>query len=202
MSDSYFSIEKRSEGLYRSKGSKFIAVATPVASEEEINEVLSGLRKEYYDARHHCYAWRLGKEGKHARANDDGEPSHSAGTPILNELRSRDLTFTLVTVIRYFGGTKLGVPGLIEAYRSATADALDNNLIQEVIVYRTLRIRFSYQQTSEVNRVLHKLDLKPAKTQFLEDCQFDLNIRESEFEEVASMFEKLSIFNEELVANN
>lgn len=202
MADSYYSIREKSEGLFKAKGSKFFAVAVPVQDEEEIQQVLEEQRKKYYDARHHCYAWRLGREGELTRANDDGEPSHSAGTPILNELRSRDITFALIVVVRYFGGTKLGIPGLIEAYRGAAADALDHNSRYEVVVYRKFRIRFPYEKTSEVNRALHKLDLKPSETEFLADCRFDFEVRESEFEEVQATFEKLSIFNEELVANN
>ncbi|MEZ5072610.1 MAG: YigZ family protein [Bacteroidales bacterium] len=119
MKDRYKTLELPSEGLYRAKGSKFIARAFPVADEEEIKTYLDDLRKEYHDARHHCYAWRLDPEGSLHRSNDDGEPSGSAGKPILGQLRSFDVTQALVVVIRYFGGTLLGVGGLIQAYKGS-----------------------------------------------------------------------------------
>jgi uncharacterized YigZ family protein len=116
---SYLTIASPSEGSYKEKGSRFLAFAYPVSSETEIREKLESLKAQYFDARHHCYAWMLGPEKKHFRANDDGEPNHSAGDPILGQLRAMKLTNVLIVVVRYFGGTKLGVGGLISAYRSA-----------------------------------------------------------------------------------
>ncbi|MEQ9007162.1 MAG: YigZ family protein, partial [Ekhidna sp.] len=116
----YHTIKEKSEGLYKEKGSKYLAFAYPVKSEVEIKEIQESLRKEYYDARHHCFAWVLGMDDQSYRANDDGEPAHSAGDPILGQIRSFELTNVLVVVIRYFGGTKLGVGGLINAYKTAT----------------------------------------------------------------------------------
>src|SRR5690606_7725476 len=124
MDDGYRTIAQPAEGLYKEKGSKFIALAYPVYTEEEIKDRLAELRKKYYDARHHCYAYMLGADKSRYRANDDGEPNHSAGDPILGQIRSADLSNVLVVVVRYFGGTKLGVSGLITAYKTATADAL------------------------------------------------------------------------------
>ena len=131
MQDSFLTIGQPAEGLYKEKGSKFIGLAFPVKTEDEVKERLEETRKTYYDARHHCYAYILGHEGTQFRANDDGEPNHSAGDPILGQIRSKELTNTLVIVVRYFGGTKLGVSGLINAYKTAAALALDNTSIEE-----------------------------------------------------------------------
>ena len=122
MADLYKSIQNPSEGLYKEKGSKFLAFAYPVSTVEEIKERMAYLQKQFHDARHHCYAWRLGADMERYRVNDDGEPSGSAGNPIFGQIQSRELSDILVVVIRYFGGTLLGVGGLINAYRSATSD--------------------------------------------------------------------------------
>lgn len=124
MEDLYKTIAAPAEGLYKEKGSKFISLAYPVQSEGQIKEIVAELKDKFYDARHHCYAWMLGADKKNFRANDDGEPSSTAGRPILGQIQSNDLTNILIVVIRYFGGTKLGVSGLINAYREAAADAL------------------------------------------------------------------------------
>lgn len=124
--DSYLSIAAPSEGLYKEKGSKFMAFAYPVEEEEQAKEIIADLKKEYFDARHHCYAYRIGHTGDQWRMNDDGEPSSTAGRPIFGQLLSNELSDILVVVVRYFGGIKLGVPGLIRAYKSATADAIAN----------------------------------------------------------------------------
>lgn len=152
--DSYRTIEKPVEGLYKEKGSKFIARAFCVNNEQEIKDVQAQLRNEYYDARHHCYAYCLGKGGERYRANDDGEPNHSAGDPILGQIRSNDLTNVLVVVIRYFGGTKLGVGGLITAYKTATAEALETaNIITKhwKVLYK---LSFGY---NEYNSLMPKI---------------------------------------------
>ena len=122
MKDSFLTISGKSEGLYKDRGSKFLSFSFPVSSEEEINQRLDEVRKKYHDARHHCYAWMLQPDQSKSRANDDGEPNHSAGDPILGQIKSFELTNTLVVVIRYFGGTKLGVGGLINAYKTAAAN--------------------------------------------------------------------------------
>ncbi|MDP2112754.1 MAG: YigZ family protein, partial [Bacteroidota bacterium] len=125
MEDTYKTIEKPSEGLFKDKGSKFISFAFPVNSEDEIKDIVQSIKKEHHSARHHCYAWRLGADHLHFRANDDGEPSSTAGKPILGQIQSFDLTNILIVVVRYFGGTLLGVSGLINAYRSAALDAIN-----------------------------------------------------------------------------
>jgi uncharacterized YigZ family protein len=168
MADLYQTIASRSEGIFKDKGSKFLAFAYPVHSEEEIKEHLEQLRKEYHDARHHCYAWRLGAAMDRYRANDDGEPSGSAGNPILGQIQSRKITCVLVVVVRYFGGTLLGVGGLIRAYRSAASAALDQARIIEQKVYTKLSVEFEYSQLNSVMKVIKDLDLE------IEDQHFDL----------------------------
>jgi uncharacterized YigZ family protein len=168
---SFSTLEKPSQGLYKEKGSKFLAFAYPVKNEMEIRERLAALRKEYFDARHHCYAWMLGPEKKEFRANDDGEPNHSAGDPILGQIRSNNLTNVLIVVVRYFGGTKLGVGGLIAAYKAAAADALreGNSIEEEVMV--DLEWDFSYSNMNEVMRLVKEFDLHLLKQQFDTECK-------------------------------
>ena len=134
MEDTYKTIEKPSEGLFKDKGSKFISFAFPVDNEEEIKEIVQSIKKEHHSARHHCYAWRLGADQLLFRANDDGEPSSTAGKPILGQIQSFDLTNILIVVVRYFGGTLLGVSGLINAYRNAALDAINQAEIVEKLV--------------------------------------------------------------------
>lgn len=169
MNDLYKTIQSTGEGLYKKKGSKFLAKAYPVGHEESIKDHLATLRKQYHDARHYCYAWRLKPEKTHYRVNDDGEPSGSAGKPIYGQIVSRDLTNLLLVVVRYFGGTKLGVGGLIQAYRSAASDALDHTSIIECKVYDRLRLEFNYEQMNVVMKVIKEFELD------FEDQEFDLN---------------------------
>jgi uncharacterized YigZ family protein len=168
MNDLYKTIASPSEGLFREKGSRFISFAYPVENEAQISQQISGLKKQYYDARHHCFAWRLGADMDHYRANDDGEPSGSAGKPILGQIQSRDLTQILVVVVRYFGGTLLGVGGLIRAYRSAASDALDQAMKVEKKVESQLVLQFGYHEMNAVMKVIKEFDLD------FEDQQFDL----------------------------
>lgn len=150
----YRSIRHSSEGLYKEKGSKFIAIAFPVKSEEEIKTNLQELRKKYYDARHHCYAFRLGASGEYYRANDDQEPSGSAGKPILGQLLSFEVTDILLVVVRYFGGTKLGVGGLIQAYKSAAQDCLEQAEISEYQIEAAIDLQFPYASYNEVMKII------------------------------------------------
>ena len=169
MTDLYKTIKHSSEGLYKEKGSKFLAFAYPVSTEEDIHQKIAHLRKQYHDARHHCYAWRLGPEKNRFRVNDDGEPSGSAGKPILGQIQSRDLSDVLVVVVRYFGGKLLGVGGLIRAYRAAASDALDQNTVMERRVIDTIKLDFRYEQMNAVMKLIkdYRLDF--------EDQLFDLN---------------------------
>ena len=161
--DTFRSLEAPSEGLYKEKGSKFLAFAYPVASEEEIKRHLERIRKEYYDARHHCYAYRLGLAGDVWRMNDDGEPSSTAGRPIFGQIQSVGLSDILIVVVRYFGGIKLGVPGLINAYRSAAADAISNGRIVEKTATELFSVTFDYAGMDRVMRVLKDMGLSPLR---------------------------------------
>src|SRR5690606_2962631 len=156
---SYRTLHRAGKGLYKEKNSKFIAFAYPVANEGEIKIHLDELRKEYFDARHHCFAWVLGPDKKQFRAFDDGEPNHSAGDPILGQIRSRDLTHTLVIVVRYFGGTKLGVSGLIAAYKNAAALALDDAGCVEKQIFDKITLEYKYDDTTTVMRLVREFDL-------------------------------------------
>ena len=147
---SYLTIEKSSEGIYKEKGSRFLSFAFHVKDEQEIKKIIDLLRKKYHDARHHCYAWKIGTEIPHIRANDDGEPANSAGKPILAQIESFQLTNVLVVVVRYFGGKLLGVGGLIHAYKTASHEALKNAKIIEQYVYDIFSMRFEYPDTNEV----------------------------------------------------
>lgn len=180
--DLYRSLATTSEGVYREKGSKFYAHAYPVSDEEAVKERLQALRRQYHDARHHCYAFVLkpsaGQE-EYFRANDDGEPTHSAGDPILGQIRSHNLYDVLVVVVRYFGGTKLGVGGLVNAYKTAAAEALTHNRVVEKVRKEVLRIRFGYAATSEVQQIVHQCEAEVAEQAFEQDCYFRLLVPRS-----------------------
>ena len=168
--DSYKSIPAPAEGLFKDNGSRFISFAFPVETEEEIKDIVAELKKKYHDARHHCYAYRLGYLGDRFRANDDGEPSGSAGRPILGQIDSRGLSDVLVVVVRYFGGIKLGIPGLIRAYKTSTAEALDNAGTVEKIAGKWFRIDFGYGAMNQVMKVLKDMDLRQKDQDFGNEC--------------------------------
>ena len=192
MNDLYKTIQSKSEGLYKEKGSKFIAFAYPMSSEEAIKTEIAELRKRYHDARHHCFAWRLGADLERYRVNDDGEPSGSAGKPIYGQIQSRELTDVLVVVIRYFGGTLLGVGGLINAYRSAASDALDQSGIVEMKVTSRLKLEFGYSQMNSVMKVIKDFQLEFEDQQFDLDCSLTIKVwKRNEFQVV----KKLSIID-------
>ena len=148
--DEYKTLQETSQGLYKEKGSKFIAIAAPTGSLDEVRLQLEMLRKQYHDARHHCYAYRLGEEPYEIRYNDDGEPSGTAGKPIFGQIQSFGLTNVLIVVVRYFGGVKLGTGGLIQAYKTAAKDAIENGKIITKIWTGKLEIRFNYLQMNDV----------------------------------------------------
>ena len=175
--DTYRSIARRSEGLFKDNGSRFIAMAYPVETEEEVKEIVSSIRKEYHDARHHCYAYRLGLDGGLFRANDDGEPSGSAGRPILGQIDSLALSDVLVVVVRYFGGIKLGIPGLIRAYKTSTSDALHNNEIVEKVAGKQYLLRFDYLSMNAVKKVLKDMDIPTFNEQYAAECTLQARVR-------------------------
>ena len=175
--DSYKSIAGHSEGLFKDNGSRFIAHAFPVETEEEVKAIVSSLRMEYYDARHHCYAYRLGYKGDTFRASDDGEPAGSSGRPILGQIDSNGLSDVLVVVVRYFGGIKLGIPGLIRAYKTSTADAIANAQIVEKIASRRFRVIFGYMVMNSVMKVMKDMDLSQSEQKFDMECSLQTVVR-------------------------
>lgn len=172
----YHTIADSTTGIYKEKGSKFLAFAYPVDSEIEIKEKLDELKKKYFDARHHCYAWILGPDKSRFRTSDDGEPNHSAGDPILGKIRSADLTNILVVVVRYFGGIKLGVGGLTTAYKVAAEDALEKARIIQVMVTAELNVVFEYEITSDVMRMLQEFDAKILEQNFAERTILQISV--------------------------
>ncbi|MBQ6072569.1 MAG: YigZ family protein [Bacteroidales bacterium] len=183
ISDTYFSIAGPSEGIYKELGSKFLAFAWPVETEEEAKARITAVRKEYFDARHHCFAWRLGLTGEPYRLSDDGEPSSTAGRPIHGQLLSRELSDVLVVVVRYFGGVKLGVPGLIRAYKTATQDALDHAEVIEKVAGRHFTIQFGYLQMNDVMKTLKDMGIAPIRQDFDLDCTMEVRVRLSQIED-------------------
>lgn len=192
MTDLYKTIQTPSEGIYKEKGSKFLSFAYRVSNEESIKQHLATLQKQYHDARHHCYAWRLEPEKTRYRTNDDGEPSGSAGRPIYGQIVSRDLTDLLVVVVRYFGGTLLGVGGLINAYRSAASDALDHTSIIECKVYDRLRLEFGYDRMNAVMKVIKDFQLDFEEQKFDMDCSLILKSWKRQTERVLDSFSKIT----------
>lgn len=201
--DCYKSISAPSEGIYKDKGSKFLAFAYPVESEAEIRDIILKIKKEYYDARHHCYAYRLRHDFSIWRANDDGEPSSSAGRPILGQILSNELSDILIVVVRYFGGIKLGVPGLIKAYKSASADAIEKSTICEKIAKNEYAITFPYERMNDIMKILKDFDAYPHHQEFDNICLIHTRIRlrdEERFVEAVS--DKGSISKIEQTINN
>lgn len=174
--DRYRSIEAPTTGSYKDNGSKFLAFAYPVETEDQAKERIAALRKEYFDARHHCYAYRIGLDGATWRANDDGEPSSTAGRPILGQLLSAELSDILVVVVRYFGGVKLGVPGLIKAYKTATAEALAAARVVEKTACATCRIRFDYTRMNDVMKIIKDWNLQILSQQFENNCEITVRV--------------------------
>ncbi|PID93002.1 MAG: YigZ family protein [Bacteroidetes bacterium] len=189
--DTYKTITKVSSGYFRDRGSKFHAFAYPVETEEEIKECLNAVKKEYYNARHHCYAWQLGGEKTTYRANDDGEPSGSAGRPILGRIQSHELTNILIVVVRYFGGVKLGVPGLINAYKTSAEEAITTNKIITKTVNEIFEIKFEYPLMNDVMRILKEEDITIISQEFEMTCRIRISIRKSESERIKQKILKI-----------
>lgn len=199
--DTYLTISSPSEALYKDKGSKFYAFAYPVQTIEQIKEILAEKRKEYYDARHVCYAYMLGYERDVFRANDDGEPSGTAGRPILGQINSTNLTDILIIVVRYFGGTLLGTSGLIQAYKTSAAEAIAAATIEERIVEKTFVSKFGYQDLNAVMRIMKDFDLAIVNQIQEMDCTLYFRIRLGDIERVKDRFDKLDFvsFEEDII---
>jgi len=177
ISDTYGSVAGRGSGIYKDNGSRFLAFAYPVETEEEVKSIVNSLKKEYHDARHHCYAYRLGCHGERFRANDDGEPSSSAGRPILAQIDSAALSDVLVVVVRYFGGIKLGIPGLIRAYRTSAAEALASAGTCTKISSKLYRISFDYLDMNDIMKVVKDMSLPVISQDFSQLCSLTVKVR-------------------------
>lgn len=177
MDDTYLTLEGPCEGLFKAKGSKHLGYGFPVQNEEEAKKHLESLRKAHHSARHVAYAWMLGHEDARHKSSDDGEPSNSAGPPILGVIRSNELTMVLFAVVRHFGGTKLGVGGLIEAYREGAAEALRNGKIIECVRTQRHEISFQYEQMGVVMGLLKRWGLQPVTTHFELACSLEVDVR-------------------------
>ncbi len=192
MNYSYMTIAKRVEDIsFKEKGSKFIGYAIPVLDEEEVSEELKKLWELYPDATHICYAWRLGLEGENYRANDDGEPSGSAGLPIYNQILSKNISFVLVASVRFYGGTKLGVPGLVKAYKQSAQMVLDEAEIIEKHLKEKFEFEFTYEDQGAVMRIVDKFEAEVLKTEFTDICRLKVSIKKSKSEEFINSFEPL-----------
>lgn len=189
MNDTFKTILEPGEGYFKDKGSKFYAYAFPVHTEDEIKEKIALLKKEHHSARHHCYAWRLGTEEISFRANDDGEPSSTAGKPILGQLQSFELTNILIVVVRYFGGTLLGVSGLINAYKNAAADVLNKANIVTKKIERHFQLHFEYPVLNDVMNIIKQESYNILNTDFGIDCKLFFSVRKSEAEKAKKIFD-------------
>lgn len=189
--DTYKTINSPAEGLFKDRGSKFFAFAYPIEHESEVKDIVENLRKEHFKAVHHCYAYRLGLDKSNFRVNDDGEPSGTAGKPILNTLLSNEITNILVVVVRYFGGTLLGVPGLINAYKSATAEALALADVIEKTVNEVYNINFEFVQMNDLMKIVKEFGLKIRKQTYDNQCSVELEFRKSLTNRVIGKLEKI-----------
>lgn len=183
-SDSYKTIRSHSSGSYREKGSRFIADAWPVTDEQQINAILEDTRKKHHDAKHHCYAYRLGKDGLTWRANDDGEPSGTAGRPIFGQIKSSGVTNVLIIVSRYFGGTLLGVSGLISAYKAAASLALENAEITVHTIHDVYEIKYPYAAMNSVMKIIKEEDITQSEHTFDLECRIIISFRSSSGERI------------------
>jgi uncharacterized YigZ family protein len=184
MDDLFYTIKSESQGFFSDKGSKFISFAFPVASEDDVKENLQVLKKKYYDARHYVYAFIIGSDHSFYRASDDGEPANSSGMPVLGQIRSFGLTNVLIVVVRYFGGTKLGVPGLINAYKNAAKTALENAQIIEQTVKCATEVEFDYEEMNFVMKVIKDYDAEIKMQDFQQKCKIVFLIRLSLLERI------------------
>ncbi|WP_419698660.1 IMPACT family protein [Mucilaginibacter sp. NFX135] len=190
--DTYKTIDLPTEGIFRDRGSKFLAFAHPINSENDIKGIVASLKSEHPKANHHCWAMRLSIDRSVFRVNDDGEPSGTAGRPILNTLLSRDLTNVVVVVVRYFGGTLLGVPGLINAYKVATEEALNQATIIHKTVNDIYTVSFDYLQMNDVMRIIKDDNLVILNQQFDNDCRIQVSIRKTQVEQTLFKISKIN----------
>ena len=192
--DVYFTLNSPgSEAIFKDKGSKFFGYAFPVRSEDEVTKILGEIRTNHHKARHWCYAYKLGFEQNVFRVNDDGEPSNSAGMPIYGQIQSFDLTDVLIVVVRYFGGVKLGVGGLINAYRSTAKIALENSQIISKTLNNSIRILFDYQDLNKVMKIIKDFDLEIQRQTMHLQCDFEITVRQRDFDKVFEILKELRV---------
>ncbi len=192
MKDSYNTIKSEAEGLYKEKGSKFLAFSFPVKTEDEIKETLERFHKDYHNARHICYAYKLGYDDNSPfRMNDDGEPSGTAGKPIYGQILSHELTDVLIIIVRYFGGTKLGVSGLINAYKTAAQEAIEASAIIQRIRTRPLTVKYDFSLTNEAMRIVKDYDLELIKQEYDTACHLTVAIRLNDYDRAKDVFDKV-----------
>lgn len=200
--DTYKTLTKPSEeALYKEKGSKFFGYAFPVTSEDQVKEHIEDLKKQHHSARHWCYAWQLGKSYEHYRANDDGEPSNSAGMPIYGQLQSFDVTDVVVVVVRYFGGTKLGVGGLIQAYKISAQMALEASKIVQRTIDETFILKFDYPEMNIVMRIINDENIPVINRKMELNCEFEISVRKQESDRIFELFENTYKVNIESPSN-
>jgi uncharacterized YigZ family protein len=190
-SDSYLTIKSVSEGVYKEKGSRFLACAFPVSDIDEIRPIIEKIRKERHEARHHCFAYMIGKDRTIWRVNDDGEPSGTAGRPILGQINSSGLTNILIVVSRYFGGTLLGVSGLINAYRSAAASAIENAEIEECAVKNHFEITFPYSSMNDVMKILKEEEISQSDQVIDLECKIAISFRASSEQAIKKRLDRI-----------
>lgn len=195
MSQSFRTISKSTEGIFKDRGSKFIACAFPISSVDDVKPLLEKLQTEHPSSRHVCYAYQLGTDGNDYRANDDGEPNGSAGLPILNQIKSKGVTNVLVAVVRYFGGTKLGVSGLINAYKEAAKESLDAAKIVTRVPTSNILIQFPHSSIGEVERVIRQNEYTISKQDFGIDCKWVIRVKDAEFEQATELLNALPNVN-------
>jgi len=193
--DTYLTVKAFSGGLYKEKGSRFISMAWPVTNQEEIKSILEKARKEHHSARHHCYAWMLGQNRENFRVNDDGEPSGSAGKPILGQINAFQVTNVLIVVVRYFGGKLLGISGLINAYRSAAESALKNGEITEHFIQDYFELEFPYSCVNDVMKIIKEEDAGQSQQKFELRCQMTINFRTSSRERMLKVLSRIEGLN-------
>ncbi len=199
LSDEYYSIESPAQGIFKDQKSKFLSFAFPVESEKEVKELLEKIRREYHDARHHCTAFRIGYDGALWRASDDGEPSGTAGRPILGQIDSAALSDVAVVVVRYFGGIKLGVPGLIAAYKAAASDAISHAKVITKVAGKWYSLTYDYSQMPEVMKIVKDMALPQRSQEFAQECRLQVRVRLSSEGDFLERINNLTNFKYEII---
>ncbi len=190
--DTYKTIKSSGkEVLFKDRNSKFYGYAFPIKTEDDVKNIISELKKQHHTARHHCYAWQIGTENKRYRSNDDGEPSNSAGQPIFGQIQSFEITNVLVVIVRYFGGVKLGVGGLINAYRTSAAMAIEASEIIEKTINKDFVIIFEYKDMNKVMRIIKDYDLKIIKQELELSCKIYISVRKKFVDKIKDVFSSL-----------